>query len=156
MIINIEQNQLKNLSSVEDLTHALQEKGIRPSYQRIRILECLYKKDGHPTVDEIYQVLSPEIPSLAKATIYNTLHTFVQAGLARTVNIDENELRYDGTLSPHGHFKCESCGTIYNFGINIDSLSISGLDRFQINEKNVSFKGICPTCLSIQSKPDKE
>jgi len=145
-----------NESSLEVLTHALQEKDIRPSYQRIRILECLHQKDAHPTVDAIYQALSPEIPTLSKATIYNTLHTFVQAGLARAVNIDENELRYDGTLTPHGHFKCEMCGIIYNFDLDIDSLSVSGLDQFQINEKNVSFKGICPECLSRQSNNHKE
>lgn len=145
-----------NESSVEVLSRALQARDIRPSYQRIRILECLYQKDMHPTVDDIFHALLPEIPSLAKATIYNTLHTFVQAGLARAVNIDENELRYDGMLATHGHFKCESCGTIYNFGIDIDSIPVSGLDQFQINEKNVFFKGICPDCLSKQSINQEE
>lgn len=105
---------------IEFLTNELQKKGIRPSYQRIKVLECLYRKDTHPTVDEIFRMLSPEIPSLSKATIYNTLHTFVEAGLVRVVSIDGTELRYDITLSNHGHFKCEMCGTIYNFQIDMD------------------------------------
>jgi len=156
MITKIDSDQKYVQPSIEGLTRALQTRDIRPSYQRIRILDCLYQKDMHPTVDEIYHILSPEIPSLSKATIYNTLHTFVNAGLAKALNINENELRYDGTLTTHGHFKCESCGTIYNFGLDIDSIAVSGLDQFQINEKNVYFKGICPKCLSSQSNKNEE
>ncbi len=36
------------------------------------------------------------------------------------MNIDETEKRYDITLANHGHFLCDTCGTIYNFQVNID------------------------------------
>jgi Fur family transcriptional regulator, peroxide stress response regulator len=128
------------------LTKELTRKGIRVSYHRIKVLECLYVKDAHPTVDEIFRSLSNEIPSLSKATIYNALHTFVQAGMARVITIDDNETRYDITTTNHGHFKCESCGRIVNFEIDIDRMAIEGLDRFQIREKSVYFNGLCPDC----------
>lgn len=140
--------------SIEFLTNELQKKDIRPSYQRIKVLECLYRKDTHPTVDEIFRLLSPEIPSLSKATIYNTLHTFVEAGLVRVVSIDDTELRYDITLSNHGHFKCEMCGTIYNFQIDMDHFSIDGLNQFEIKEKNVYFNGLCPNCIRKRDKKE--
>lgn len=133
--------------SIEFLTQQLKGKDIRPSYQRIKVLEYLYHKGGHPTVDEIYHALSADIPSLSKGTIYNTLHTLVEAGLVRDVGIDEIEKRYDITLSNHGHFQCEVCGTIYNFKVNIDQIPVEGLEQFQITQKNVYFKGLCPSCL---------
>jgi Fur family peroxide stress response transcriptional regulator len=142
--------------SNEFLTNALMNRAIRPSYQRIKVLEYLYKKGGHPTVDEIFRALSPEIPSFSKVTVYNTLHTFVDAGLVRVVDIDDSEMRYDVTLSNHGHFLCESCGTVYNFEVNVDQIPIQGLSWFKIKEKNVYFKGFCPNCVNQPSYKEKE
>lgn len=128
------------------LTGQLKEKGIRPSYQRVKVLEFLNRVGGHPTVEEIFHSLSPEIPSLSKATIYNTLHAFVEAGLVRVVEIDDAQLRYDATLDDHGHFLCDSCGTIYNFPVSVDPLPGDGLRQFHIRQKNVYFRGLCPNC----------
>lgn len=133
--------------TLEFLTEQLKSKDIRPSYQRIKVLEYLYQKGGHPTVDDIFRVLSADIPSLSKVTIYNTLRTLVEAGLVRVVDIDETEKRFDITLTSHGHFQCEGCGTIYNFQVNIDQFAIDGLNQFEITQKNIYFKGLCPNCL---------
>jgi Fur family transcriptional regulator, peroxide stress response regulator len=140
--------------TLEFLTEQLKNKNIRPSYQRIKVLEYLYLKGGHPTVDEIFRSVSVDIPSLSKVTIYNTLHTLVDAGLVRVVDIDETEKRYDITLTNHGHFQCEACGTIYNFQVNIDQIPIDGLNQFEITQKNLYFKGLCPNCLK-RSTNDK-
>jgi Fe2+ or Zn2+ uptake regulation protein len=141
---------------IDFLTNILKNRGIRPSYQRIKVLEYLYRKGGHPTVDEIFCKLSPEIPSLSKVTIYNTLHTFVDAGLVRVVDIDETEMRYDVTLSNHGHFLCDACGMIFNFDIDIDQIPVQGLSKFLIRQKNVFFKGLCPNCVNQPSHKEKE
>jgi Fur family peroxide stress response transcriptional regulator len=131
----------------DGLVRKLKDRGLRPSYHRIRVLEYLYeRKDTHPTVDEIFDALSPEIPSLSKTTVYNTLHTFVQAGLARAVTIDPAQTRFDSTLANHGHFECDSCGAITNFPVNVDHLAIAGLDQFEITQKDVYFRGLCPKC----------
>ena len=140
--------------SIEDLKIELQNKGIRPSYQRIQVLACVHQKDAHPTVDEIHRKLSPQIPTLSKATIYNSLHTFVDVGLVRILNIDGSELRYDAVLNDHGHFKCQRCNSIFNFQIDMDSISIDGLRHFKVAEKNVIFTGICPNCLNQIDKKE--
>jgi Fe2+ or Zn2+ uptake regulation protein len=143
-------------TSIEFLTSTLTNSSIRPSYHRIKVLEYLYRKGGHPTVDEIYRALSPEIPSLSKVTIYNTLHTFVNAGLVRVIDIDDSEMRYDVTLSNHGHFMCESCGAIFNFSVVVDQIPFQGLNKFEIKEKNIYFKGLCPDCVSQPFQKKKE
>jgi Fur family peroxide stress response transcriptional regulator len=140
--------------SIDFLSEQLRSKDIRPSYQRIKVLEYLYQKGGHPTVDEIFRALSADIPSLSKVTIYNTLHTLIAAGLVRVVAIDHAEKRFDITLTSHGHFQCDACGTIYNFQVNIDQIPIDGLNQFEITQKNVYFNGLCPNCLRL-STPQK-
>ncbi len=59
-----------------------------------------------------------------------------------------SEAHYDLTLSNHGHFYCKACGSIYNFPVNIDQILIEELDQFEITQKNVYFKGLCPNCLN--------
>jgi Fur family transcriptional regulator, peroxide stress response regulator len=142
--------------SIEFLTEQLKSKDIRPSYQRVKVLEYMYHKGGHPTVDEVFRALSADIPSLSKGTIYNSLHTFVDAGLVQVVDIDETEKRYDITLTSHGHFQCEVCGTIYNFQVNIDQVPIDGLNQFEITQKNIYFRGLCPNCLDLPISRKKE
>jgi Fur family transcriptional regulator, peroxide stress response regulator len=58
----------------EDLSQELINRAIRPSYQRLKILEYLTNNQSHPTVDQIFQNLHLEIPTLSKATVYNTLN----------------------------------------------------------------------------------
>lgn len=142
---------LEKLKTMGDLNHYLLDHGVKPSYQRTRIFEYLINNLNHPTVDEIYQSLSPQIPTLSKTTVYNTLKAFIEAHLVRMVNIEENEARYDVDLHTHGHFKCEQCGHIYDFDLELNEFKNDFLKRFLVKEKNIHFQGICDRCLE---KPD--
>lgn len=121
---------------------------IKPSYQRIRIYEYLSLHFTHPTADMIFDDLKDEIPTLSKSTVYTTLKAFVSAKLIREITIEDNEVRYEFNLNDHGHFKCEECGTIYDFDIEVSNFKTAYLNDFKINDKNVYFKGICKKCLS--------
>lgn len=132
--------------SYEDLTNELKMKGIRLSHQRLKVLEFLAGQMIHPTADQIYTGLLKEIPTLSKTTVYSTLNALVDAGMVRMINIEDHEVRYDIRVENHGHFKCEACGTIYDFDADIDSLSTGGLNHFEIKDKNIYFKGTCPSC----------
>lgn len=143
-------------NSITYLTDQLKSKGIRPSYQRLKVLEYMYQEGGHPTVDGIFRALSADIPCLSKVTIYNTLRIFVEAGLLRIVDIDDAEKRYDVTLDNHGHFQCKACGMIFDFQVNIDQVPVEGLRQFEITHKNVYFRGLCPDCLEQITNRKKE
>jgi len=134
--------------SMEDLEKELKKKGIPLSYQRLKILEYLTRDRSHPTVEQIFTDLLKDIPTLSKTTVYNTLKILAESGLVRIITIEDHQTRYDIEVENHGHFKCESCGTIYNFRMNIDSLNSIDLNNFRISDKSVYFKGICGRCLS--------
>jgi len=93
----------------------LAEKGIRPSYQRLRIFNALAGTKEHPSAEIIYRELLPEIPSLSRTTVYSTLALFTQHGLAVQIPIDGEEMRYDADTSEHGHFRCSGCGRVFDF-----------------------------------------
>lgn len=141
----------------KDITTELINKNLRPSIQRIKVLEYLIKNQCHPTVEQIFKDLQREIPTLSKTTIYNTLNLFLEAGLVKVLTIEDNEVRYDIITETHGHFKCGECGSIYNFDIDIDSIDTAELIGFKVVDKNVYFKGICPKCLlNINNNDRKE
>lgn len=134
------------------IVNELLKRNIAPSHQRVMILKYLVENQCHPTVDQIFSALRGIIPTLSKATVYNTLNTFIGAKLVRVLSIEDNETRYDIVTETHGHFKCSSCGRIYNFAVDIDRYVSEDLRDFQIAEKNVYFKGVCQTCIAKTEK----
>lgn len=130
----------------------LKEHGIKPSYQRIKILEYMLFNRNHPTVDMIYQELSKDIPTLSKTTVYNTLKLFIEKKVAIVITIEENETRFDAEVSTHGHFKCISCGNIYDFDVELEGMNIKGLENFSVLDEHVYFTGICKNCEKNKSK----
>lgn len=133
--------------SVDEIKRYLLKHHIKPSYSRLKIFEYLAATQTHPTVDEIYNALVEEMPTLSKTTVYNTLSIFIQENITRVINIEDNELRYDADITNHGHFKCEQCNAIYDFDIDLNFLKTGGLDNFNIKQKSVCYKGICFSCL---------
>ncbi|PKM85124.1 MAG: transcriptional repressor [Firmicutes bacterium HGW-Firmicutes-11] len=134
--------------SFEELSMLLRTRKIRPSYQKVQILSYMHRVGDHPTVDQIFHELRKEIPTLSKSTVYNALRSFCDAGIARELEMGEAETRYDIVVEPHGHFRCNQCGTIYNFTVDMKQHSAAELTGFRIDERNVYFKGICDSCLS--------
>lgn len=134
--------------TLEELSNELKKNNIRLTHQRLKVLEYLSNSTKHPTVEEIYKELKQEVPSLSKTTIYNTLNYLAELNLVKVLAIDDNEAHFDAVTETHGHFKCDSCGEIYDFDIQMDSCNTENLDNFKINEKVVYFKGTCPGCLS--------
>ena len=62
---------------------------IKPSVQRIAIMDYLLAHKTHPCIDEIYMALCDDIPTLSKTTVYNTLKLFVEHGAALMLTINE-------------------------------------------------------------------
>jgi Fe2+ or Zn2+ uptake regulation protein len=125
----------------------LQSHGIKPSLQRMAVMDYLFTHRTHPTADDIFQALYPTIPTLSKTTIYNTLKLLVENGAALGLDIDEKQTHYDGDTSLHAHFRCKNCGKIVDLPIEkINKSNTKLLDGFVITEVNLYYKGYCNNC----------
>lgn len=127
----------------------LNEKGLKPSYARIRILEYLLDRKNHPTVDMIYQELSKDMPTLSRTTVYNTLNSFLENGVVRLIGIDEQEMRYDADITAHAHFRCDHCKNIFDLKLDTSQMSHEGLEDYEIREMQLYIKGLCPDCKKL-------
>ena len=80
---------------MEKVKKLLESKGIRPTYQRLKILKYLEDNKEHPTVDIIYEVMKKDIPTISKTTVYNTLNSLIENGVALPIIITGKETRFD-------------------------------------------------------------
>ncbi len=127
-----------------DAVTLLKEKGIRPSLIRIMVLEYLMAHKTHPTVEEVYDALIKNVPTLSKTSVYNTLHLLAENEIILEITIDPTKVRYDADTSLHGHFKCESCMNVWDFAVGQVQTSLS--KEFDIKTKEIYFTGLCEKC----------
>lgn len=128
----------------------LRSVGLSPSPQRVAIYEFLQMHPCHPTADLIFRRVRQEIPSISLTTVYNTLKKLVASGLIDELLIEEGELRFDGNINPHGHFKCTSCGEVTDiFPPDSKDLQL-GLpalpEGFLLQEIHLCLRGFCSNC----------
>lgn len=138
-------NQLTDNKLIE-LMHAV---GLRPSIQRIAILDYVANERTHPTSDEIFNALVKQFPSMSRTTVYNSLHALVDCGLLVELQIEAGNMRYDLKPQPqHCHFMCRKCGRIIDlpYPVEVDRVRPEG---FAIDSVEISFRGMCPQCNNI-------
>lgn len=125
--------------------------GIRPSVQRMAIMEYLMAHATHPTVDIIYQDLLVEMPTLSRTTIYNTLSILEEKDALTALSIDTKNVHYDGDTSPHAHYMCRGCGKIYDLPISDEANNIQHLPiNFKVEHVKLYYTGLCEDCQKKQ------
>jgi Fur family peroxide stress response transcriptional regulator len=129
----------------EAIKKALEDKNIKPTFPRLKILEYLLAAISHPTVEEIYRHLVKEIPTISKTTIYNTLQNFVNSGLVVQL-LSGPEARFDALLKPHHHFVCNDCGRVIDIEVVCPNLCRKEIDGHQIKDIQGYFCGVCSKC----------
>lgn len=141
-----------------DAINRLQERGIRPSPQRLEIMWFLMSHPTHPTVEDVFQSLSPEVPTLSKTTVYNTLRLFWEHGAAQMLTLDDHHICYDGNITPHVHFYCKRCGSVIDLMHESAPKQRHGkaLDGNLVHEAQLCYKGICRGCLQEDEKQTKD
>jgi Fur family peroxide stress response transcriptional regulator len=149
---------MKTITNMQRLKKLLKDKGLKPTYQRLKVLEYLDKHlNTHPTVEMIYEKLLRRIPTLSMTTIYNTLGAFLERGLVSAETITGTEIRYDLITEPHHHFLCKECGNIIDIDVkcSIAERKTKAINGHMIEEVHGYFKGICRECLKQGNKKNK-
>jgi len=121
----------------------------RFSKQRETILEIIRDTQVHPTADWIYHETRKQIPNISLGTVYRNLHQLAESGQVLKLK-DESQVRYDGNIKHHDHFRCRVCGTWYDIAV-LDEQELRALSKayqFQIDSINLELEGVCQHCLN--------
>jgi len=124
----------------------LEKRGVKPTFQRLCVLEFLEQNCEHPTADMIYESLIKKMPTMSRTTIYNTLNLFLENGLVAPITITGTEVRYEIATVQHHHFLCLKCNRIYDVDVQCPLCSNGEIEGHQIQEIHGYFKGMCKNC----------
>lgn len=126
----------------EALRTRLNEAGIRPSAHRLAVAGYVLATEDHPSADQVLARVQEKFPQLSRATVYNTLHLFVAAGLLRQLVLAEGTTVYDPKLERHHHFVDDATGRIED--IPWESVKVGDVSRlkgYDVREYMVVVRG---------------
>lgn len=72
------------------MIHMLHRANVRPSVHRLAVLEYVANHRTHPTADEVFNRIALDFPNVSRTTVYNSLHTLVDAGVLRELEIESS------------------------------------------------------------------
>ena len=130
----------------------LKAKGICPTRPRVAIYKYIQEHFTHPNVDEVFTHLSPEVPTLSKTTVYNTLRMYAEMGLCSMLTINERQLVFDGNANSHAHFMCKVCGRVYDVPTADKMLEDMHIPGHRAEEMHLYYRGTCQSCLLKQER----
>lgn len=125
-----------------NLIELLREKGIQPSAQRVAVGEYVLFTEDHPSADQVWSKVGATFPLISRATVYNTLHLFVEKGLLRQHVLAEGRVVFDPKTEMHHHFIDEESGRIFDVPWEaFEVKQIDPLEGFEARELQVVMRG---------------
>ena len=132
-----------------DFRTALRSVELRVTRPRLAVLEAL---NTHPHVDTdaVIALVRDGGESVSHQAVYDVLRALTDAGLVRRIQPSGTNARYElQTSDNHHHMVCRTCNAIVDVDCTIGEapcLTASDDRGFVIDEAEVVFWGICPSC----------
>lgn len=126
-----------------------QQHGLAVTHQRQVIFDALTSMPGHPSPEEVYERVRRKVPAMSLATVYKTIHTFLESGIVGEVSLHHGSLRVDRNIRPHHHLVCTRCKSIVDIdasGVEPVQLRSSLPLGFQVQRFSVEILGLCSKC----------
>jgi Fe2+ or Zn2+ uptake regulation protein len=123
----------------------VREAGLKLTPQRMAIVEAIADDPSHPTAQELYDRLRPELPTMSFATVYNTLAALTAAGLCASRALSRGSSRFDPNTEPHDHAVCDGCGKVMDVARQ-RSAGAGRLAGFQVRAVERIYRGFCADC----------
>jgi len=136
----------------ETVIQKLRENGHKVTPQRLAIINILAKSEGHPSVDDIYDKIIRDFPTMSLATVYRNILLIKTLGEVLELGFPDGSNRYDGNKPyPHPHVICIKCKKIVD--PDLDSLDevkneVELETKFKILNHRLDFFGICSNCMA--------
>ena len=114
--------------------------------QRAAILEVIRSEKCHFTAEEIFERVKMKMPGIARATVYNNLHTLEEEQIIRRISGEGASDRYDSSYIPHGHLFCTVCHKIKDFDIPSFDQTLAEKIGSEIESYELKVRCVCADC----------
>ena len=138
----------------ETIIQKLRDGGHKITPQRMAIVKILARSKGHPSVEDIYDRIIKDFPTMSLATVYRNIVIIKSLGEILELGFPDGSNRYDGAKPySHPHVICIECRKIVD--PDLDSLDemkneVALETNFKILNHRLDFFGICSNCMAAE------
>src|SRR3954466_484984 len=125
-----------------DVAGILEEHGIQPSAHRVAVAEYVLTTKDHPSADRVWARVRQRFPMISRATVYNTLHLFVEKKLLRELYLAADSVVFDPNMERHHHLIDEETGRIHD--VEWDDVEVCNIERvrdYEVRDYQVVMQG---------------
>lgn len=129
------------------------------SKQRNLILDIVRNTKCHPTAEWVYMEAKKVLPKIGIATVYRNLNALADMREILKLADGEGQVRFDGTVLEHFHFKCNCCGSVSD----LDTKRVDKIANMRnvieeayaeigadVDFSSVMLRGMCADCRNDQ------
>jgi Fur family ferric uptake transcriptional regulator len=112
----------------------------------------------HMTADQIAAGVRGRVGPISTQAVYDVLAALTRAGLLRRIEPAGSSTRYETRVGDnHHHVVCRGCSAIADVDCVVGEppcLSPSDAGGFVVDEAEITFWGLCPTCQTVAPEPE--
>jgi len=123
----------------------LKENDLKATIQRTSILQSI-DKAGHINIDDIYEDVKKQYPTLSLATIYKNIIMMQESNVIVEVPMNGEKSKYELKKEEHMHLICQACGEIQDTAITQKTHEALVIENFQLNSSQINLYGLCQKC----------
>lgn len=142
------------MPKTSDAAQLLRGADLRVTRPRLAVLTAVYTHP-HADTDSIIGAVRGELGDVSTQAVYDVLRALTASGLVRRIEPAGSVPRYESRVGDnHHHVVCRSCGVIADVDCAVDDtpcLTASNDHGFSIDEAEVVYWGLCPTCSTTRS-----
>ncbi|MGN0867574.1 MAG: Fur family transcriptional regulator [Oligosphaeraceae bacterium] len=125
--------------------------GCKRTRQRRAIYLYLRENYTHPTVNQVWEAVRQEIPSITRESVFRILSEMVDYGQLNRMDKIVNA-RFDSRISEHGHVICRRCGKVADFDLPSPLPPIPDIPGFTGLHREYRLCGLCAACAEEERK----
>lgn len=131
----------------------LRAAGLRVTGPRIAVLDAVAARP-HSDADRVAATVREALGAVSTQAVYDVLRACVGAGILRRIEPAGSAALYETRIGDnHHHLVCRSCGTVVDVDCVVGKapcLEPADDHGYAIDEAEVVFWGLCPTCRSAE------
>jgi Fur family ferric uptake transcriptional regulator len=141
------------------LSAALRNVGLRVTASRLAVLAAVAEGD-HLTADQVASAVRGRVGTISTQAVYDVLGALTRAGLTRRIEPAGSPARYETRVGDnHHHVVCRLCGAVSDVDCVVGEppcVLPADSNGYVIDEAEVIFWGLCPTCQTPSNPHEKE
>lgn len=132
-----------------DHVQTLRDHGLQVTAQRIAVLRAVSERP-HGTANDIADDVRREIGAISRQSVYDTLTLFSDRSIIRRIQPAGSSARFEDRVGDnHHHLVCRTCERVVDVECAVREMPcLIPVDSgdFIVDEAEVTYWGICPTC----------